>query len=258
MSLSSKILAALTGRKSTGPATDPGFPEIKGQGYLQTLAEIVSAMEAEWYLEIGSRSGTSLARIGCNFIAIDPEFKLSNPVFQAARKMHFFQMTSDAFFEDDFLASTGIRPDVAFVDGMHHFEFALRDFINCEAAMGPDGVVILHDVCPSTLAMASRDMDELHARRAWTGDVWKVVVALRDHRPDLQIHVLDAAKTGLCVIHGLNPQDRTLKDKLDEIIAHYVDADLGKLGPAWFYDRFTLTPAEGFAERLRATLKARG
>lgn len=251
----SKLSGSLFGRRQKGLHRDPGFPEISGQGYLQTLVEIVTARQANWYLEIGSRSGTSLSKIGCNFIAIDPEFQIRNPVFQRAQKMHFFQMTSDEFFADDFLATTGITPDVAFIDGMHHFEFALRDFLNCEATMGPDGVIVLHDVCPSTAAMASRDLTELNAKRAWTGDVWKVVAALMDHRPDLEIHVLDAAKTGLCVIHGLNPDSRILRDNLPEIIAQYIDVDIGSVGPAWYYDRIAIQPSHGFAARLAVSPK---
>jgi hypothetical protein len=192
---SKSILSRLTGRAKTG-ASDPGFPEISGQPYLDTLEAIVTGLAADWYLEIGSRTGTSLTRIPCNFIAIDPVFQLQNASFRDARQMHFFQMTSDDFFATDFLQRNAIRPKAAFIDGMHHFEYALRDFANCEAVMDKDGVVLLHDVCPTTYGMASRDTTELEASRAWTGDVWKVVVALKDFRPDLEVHVLDCFKTG--------------------------------------------------------------
>lgn len=256
MTGSSKLLAALTGKKKKkGKVPDPGFPEITGQHYLTTLVDIVTGLDADWYLEIGSRSGTSLAKIPCNFVAIDPEFQIANPVFQSARQMHFFQMTSDDFFADGFLGRAGITPDVAFIDGMHHFEYALRDFLNCEAAMGRDGVIILHDVCPSTAVMASRDMAELHALRPWTGDVWKVVLALLDHRPDLSVHILDAAKTGLCVVHGLDPANTILRDNLDAILAQYMDHDLGRMGPDTLYGRLPLEPAAGILDRIGAARK---
>jgi len=251
----SKLLGALTGRKGKVIMPDPGFPAITGQHYLDTLVDIVTTLKAEWYLEIGSRSGTSLARMPCNYLAIDPKFQIANPIFQDARMMHFFQMTSDDFFADGFLARAGINPDVAFIDGMHHFEFALRDFLNCEAAMGPDGVIVLHDACPSTNMMATRDLTELNAGRAWTGDVWKVVVALLDHRPDLKIHLLDAAKTGLCVVHGLDPSNTTLRDNLDAIIAQYVAQDLRKTGPETLYGRLPLEPADGATRHLAAALR---
>jgi hypothetical protein len=236
-------------RQSPFDAPEPGFPLVKGTHYLHVFADIVQASKADWYLEIGSRTGDSLARIQCNFVAIDPEFNPSNPVFQAATQIHFFQMTSDAFFDGEHLAQLCVTPQVAFIDGMHHFEFALRDFMNCEAAMAPDGTIILHDVCPATKVMATRDMAELNGGRAWTGDVWKVVAALIDHRPDLDVSVLDAQKTGLCVVRGLDPNNRTLKDNMDAIIAEYIDQDLDEDKARAYYGRFELVDAKGFAAR---------
>jgi hypothetical protein len=246
---SKSILSRLTGRSKTG-ASDPGFPEISGQPYLDTLEAIVTGMSADWYLEIGSRTGTSLTRIPCNFIAIDPVFQLENARFRDARQMHFFQMTSDDFFATDFLQRNGIRPKAAFIDGMHHFEYALRDFANCEAVMDKDGVVLLHDVCPTTYGMASRDTTELEASRAWTGDVWKVVVALKDVRPDLEVHVLDCFKTGLCAVRGLDPSNRTLFDEFDEIVARYIDLDLSQFGAEAYYATVGVESAETFTERM--------
>ena len=38
--------------------------------------------------------------------------------------------------------------DLAFIDGMHHFEFALRDFINVEKYCSADSIILIHDVYP--------------------------------------------------------------------------------------------------------------
>ena len=230
---------------------DSLFPQIEGVGYLEVLQDIVSSRDAKWYLEIGSRSGSSLSKINCNFIAIDPEFKISNPVFRDAREMFFFQMTSDNFFSSNFLARSSISPDVAFIDGMHHFEFALRDFINCERSMKKDGVILLHDVCPTSFEMAKREPTELNAGRPWTGDVWKVVVALLEYRPDLKIDVLDSRKTGLCVISKLDGKSRILSDKYDEIVSRYIDLELEVMGPNLLYQNFNISSSSGFAETLR-------
>jgi hypothetical protein len=244
-----KFFNVLRRGKPKTVSRDPGFPEVSGSPYLHVLSEVVSRSKAEWYLEIGSRTGQSLAHVGCNFIAIDPEFRISNPVFRNARQMHFFQMTSDDFFASGYLDGMSVTPDVAFIDGMHHFEYALRDFINCEASMAKDGTVILHDVCPSTFAMATRDMSELEARRPWTGDVWKVVVALLDHRPDLEVHVLDCYKTGLCIVRGLDPLNTKLQDNIEAIIAQYINLNLSDYGPESYFGRFKLASAQGFAAR---------
>jgi cyclopropane fatty-acyl-phospholipid synthase-like methyltransferase len=164
--------------------------------------------------------------------------------------MHFFQMESDDFFATGYLKKLGIQPDVAFIDGMHHFEYALRDFINCEASMTKNGTVMLHDVLPTTFSMATRAMSELEASRPWTGDVWKVVVALLDHRPDLELHVLDCYKTGLCAIRGLDPNNTTLHDNFDAILAMYIDMDLSDDGPESYFSRFPLEAARGFSDRV--------
>ena len=73
-------------------------------------------------------------------MAVDPEFAVTADVFNSARQMHFMQQTSDAFFASGFLGKLGIVPDFAFIDGMHLFEFALRDFINVEKHATADTV----------------------------------------------------------------------------------------------------------------------
>ena len=129
-------------RKTQKPvdAPEPGYADNTGLHYLDVLARLFQSRKPDWYLEIGSRDECrSLSFCPCNYIAIDIEFAVRHDVFNAAREMFFFQQTSDDFFASGFLARNGIVPDMAFVDGLHHFEFALRDFMNCERSMRPDG-----------------------------------------------------------------------------------------------------------------------
>ncbi|MEM6538781.1 MAG: glycosyltransferase, partial [Pseudomonadota bacterium] len=53
---------------------------------------------------------------------------------------------------------------------------------------------------------------------AWCGDVYKVIPILREYRPDLTIHVVEAFvgpyRKGLAIVSGLNPEDTTLSDSL--------------------------------------------
>lgn len=55
--------------------------------------------------------------------------------------LHLFQATSDDFFASDFLRRDGIRLGLSFLDGMHLYEFLLRDVMNTEAASDPNGVI---------------------------------------------------------------------------------------------------------------------
>ncbi len=49
--------------------------------------------------------------------------------------------------------------------------------------------------------------------------------------------------TGLVLVSGLNPNDRTLAKKYDEIVAEWQDVELVDYGPERFYDSFETTRA---------------
>ncbi|WJY21191.1 class I SAM-dependent methyltransferase [Fontisubflavum oceani] len=205
-------------RKRRRTQLEPGFRRMTGRHYHDVLIEIERRVEPQWYVEIGSRSDTSIAHRKCNFVAIDPVLRIEADVFNDARELHFMQQTSDDFFASGFLGKLGIVPDFAFIDGMHKFEFALRDFMNLEAVMEPGGLIAMHDVCPYDYAMAERDPAPGTTPFAWTGDVWKTVLVLKELRPDLRIDVLNAASTGLACIRNLDPANRGLLERYDEVV----------------------------------------
>lgn len=227
---------------------EPGYPRNAGTHYLDVLDAAEAVLQPDLYLEIGSRSGTSLARRKCSFIGIDPEFCLATPVYNSGRQMHFMQMTSDDFFKSDFLGKLGLRPEMAFVDGMHLFEFALRDFINCERTMARDGVIFFHDVLPFNAAMTSRTYVP---GTPWTGDVWKTILALVETRPDLTVSVVGAAKTGLACVRGLKGSDASWGVGYDEIVSRYRDLDLGSYGISKYLDKVRPVAPEQFLSSLK-------
>lgn len=234
-------------KKKPGREREPGCGENNGLHYRKVLDGFFKTRAPDWYVEIGSRDGRSLSMCPCNYVAIDIEFKVEHDVFNGARQMLFFQESSDDFFASEFLRRNRIRPDLAFVDGLHHFEFALRDFINCERNMGSGGLICLHDVSPYNTAMTTRDTDYTNVlKRPWTGDVWKVIAALLDFRPDLDINILNAEATGLGCIGNLDPTNMVLTERYDEIIARYMDINLAETGPSAYFDRFDLADAAAF------------
>jgi hypothetical protein len=93
-----------------------------------------------------------------------------------------------------------------FIDGMHHAEYALRDFMNAERIAGPCSLIVLDDVMPNHPAQAER----VRRTRAWTGDVWKLAVALRELRPDLLMLSVDASPAGLLLVAGLDADSQVL------------------------------------------------
>lgn len=224
-------------------AGDDGFQRASGPSYFDLLSALHRSLAPDLYLEIGSRTGNSLAIARGDFIAVDPAFNLKRLLTFPGRQGHLFQMTSDEFFASGFLESTGRKPGFAFLDGMHLFEFLLRDFMNAEARMGPEGVIALHDCCPYDAAMAARERGRT---RAWTGDVWKLVPILQELRPDLSIEVFDAAPTGLVVIRNLDPESRILAAAAPELEASLRDVTIEGYGPARFYASFPWASAADF------------
>lgn len=188
-----------------------------GLNYLDFLAQMHRSIEPDWYLEIGTQTGKSLLAAHCNCVSVDPEYTLKHEIMGQKPSLMMFQETSDSFFERGVLDMLGQRIDLAFLDGMHLYEFLLRDFMNAERYMSPKGAIVMHDCLPFEPSMAERDRRNAKTR-AWTGDVWKVIPILRKYRPDLEISLFDAAPTGLTVVRNLDPGNDVLRRNYDEII----------------------------------------
>jgi predicted O-methyltransferase YrrM len=163
------------------------------------LAWLHRWLQPALYLEIGVDRGVSLACAGGPAIGVDPrpELKLTAELPPSAR---IVASSSDAFFAQQAEALLQPAPELAFIDGMHLFEFALRDLIHTEARMAPWGLIVVDDIFPCHPVQA-------HRRRrsgSWTGDVWKLLPILRQHRPDLTLLCLNAHTTGMLLIAGLD------------------------------------------------------
>ena len=130
-----------------------------------------------------------------------------------------FRTTSDEYFSrpDPLAPIGGIPFDLAFIDGLHLFEFALRDFIFAERHASARGMIVFNDVLPRTVEEAAR---ERHTK-AWTGDVFRVLEVLARFRPDVIVIPIDTEPTGLLAVVGLNPMDTTLADRYDEILSEF-------------------------------------
>jgi len=200
------------------------MPEATGN-YIWYLDRVHRRLLPRTYLEIGVCHGRSLALVlpGTRAIGIDP-----NPTIRYAigREAKVFPMTSDAFFAHHAADEYGTeRIDLAFIDGLHLAESALRDFANVERRAHPGSVVLMHDLYPIDEASASREQQTV----LWSGDVWKAALALRTFRPDLTVTTLAARPTGLGVVTGLDPGSTVLHDRYDEIVRWMDDLDYADL-----------------------------
>jgi hypothetical protein len=131
-------------------------------------------------------------------------------------------MTSDDFFAGPHRQLLSASPDLVFIDGMHLFENALRDFMHTERLAGPGTLVVFDDVFPNHPAQAAR----ARHTRVWAGEVWKIYLCLREHRPDLFILPVDASPTGLLLVGGLDPNNRVLWDRYNPIVRANIAEDV--------------------------------
>ncbi len=180
------------------------------------LSELHEKLQPKLYLEIGVDKGVSLSRAQCDAIGVDPrpQLDLSEPIKDNAR---IITASSDAFFRDQASELLKSPPDLVFIDGMHLFEFALRDFMNVEQYATPSTLVVIDDVhpCHPTQALRRRKSN------AWTGDIWKLHAILNEYRPDLNIIDIDANTTGLLLIWGLDAQNNILHTNYPFIVDKY-------------------------------------
>ena len=161
---------------------------------------LVRELHLRSYLEIGVFEGETFANVEVRRrYGVDPD-PLFDPVL-LPRGSKFAVMTSDAFF-------AMIRPskhfDVAFIDGLHTVEQTYRDLINTFAHLR-GGVVLIDDTVPSDEYSAIPDQQESYRARdaaglegrPWHGDVWRVVMLLDRHHPELEWRT---------IVDGGNPQ----------------------------------------------------
>ena len=111
--------------------------------------------------------------------------------------------------------------DLAFIDGMHLLEFALRDFMNIERFCARTSVIVFDDMLPRNVEEAARD----RTTKFWAGDVFKMQGILRSYRPDLVAIPVDTGPTGLLVVLRPDARNRDLRDHYDAIVANAVRPD---------------------------------
>lgn len=191
---------------------------LPGDDYLAWLARLHAELSPRTYLEIGVDAGRtlSLARPPTLAFGVDPA-PVAPRAFAATTRT--FAVESDAFFASaDAESLFGADPiALAFVDGLHLFEQALKDFLHVERRAARGSVVLFHDCLPLDAATARRE----RATGFWTGDVWKILPILARHRPDLDVFVIPAYPTGLGVVTRLDPSSTVLAARYDAIVAEF-------------------------------------
>lgn len=199
---------------------------LPGPDFRERIAAIHDHVRPRAYLEIGVAQGRTiaLARPDTVAIGVDPEPRIEPPL---GPNVQIFPLPSDEFLARSELTSIfNVHPlDLAFIDGMHNFEFALRDFIGVERLSTMKSTILIHDTYPLDRVTADRNRTTVF----WSGDTWRLVLALKKYRPDLSIHTIATAPTGLTVIRNLNPGSRVLAERRETIIAEFLTVDYSAL-----------------------------
>lgn len=125
-------------------------------------------------------------------VGVDPA-----PAFNVTRLppgLSFHAVESDTYFAS---ITPDVTFDLAFLDGLHTFEQTWVDLLNALAHL-PHGAILIDDTVPIDRfsAMPSRTAYDDYARsagltfRVWMGDVWKVVICINRHLPELNVRTI--------------------------------------------------------------------
>jgi hypothetical protein len=208
---------------------------MHGEHYSELLLRLHRHLRPRTYVEIGVETGATLRLVqsGTLALGIDPQPAITSELPAGVR---LFSETSDDFFakRDVRAELSGAAVDLAFIDGMHHFEYALRDFMHLELFCARDATILIHDCFPHDRRTALRQRETYF----WTGDVWRLIVLLKKYRPDLSIHTIATPPTGLAIIRGMDPASKFIAANLAALGEEFVALDYsflaedraGKLG----------------------------
>ena len=216
----------------------------------KVILTLMKRKKLSHYLEIGVFNGHIFFRVKSPFkIAVDPDFQFDN--LRKAGKLFlnpynifnkYFEKTSDDFFSED---APGLFSDkkleVALIDGMHEYAFALRDVENCLKYLSGDGVIVLHDCNPQVKA-DSVSFEEWKARNfegTWNGDVWRTLIHLRSLREDINVFTLDCDH-GLGIVTFGKPENK-INYSLEQI-REFTFEDFDRNRSSWI----NLKPADYF------------
>jgi hypothetical protein len=157
---------------------------------INTLAKRLSASR---YIEIGLQRGYTFENIDIDTrVGVDPA-----PLFDVEKLpvgVSVFAVESDTYFAS---LTPEVAFDIAFIDGLHTFEQTKSDVFNALRHV-PTGVLLIDDTVPSDEIAAMRNIDESYAQRRkmasddprWMGDVWKLVVYIDRHLPQLDFRTI--------------------------------------------------------------------
>ena len=194
------------------------YRDLTGPDYREVLTTVHERLRPDVYLEIGlARGDTFLLSKGSRLsIGVDPQPQIRE---RLPSHLKVFRMRSDDFFAapKNRALLTENPAQLSFVDGLHEFGQALRDVFNVEHFSKPDSLVFIHDAVPLNEATATSSRHTAF----WSGDVWKVIIALKECCQDLTIETLPCPPTGLAVVTNLNPERNLSATEIGQMVERF-------------------------------------
>jgi hypothetical protein len=194
--------------------------QLEGANYKTVLNEVHLTLRPKRYLEIGVETGASLslAKEGCFAIGVDPDPRI---ICDLRAWTQIYKMTSEQFFA----TYSGEPFDLIFIDGLHQFKAVAQDFIGAEKLTHSNTLMLFHDPIPLTKETSQPEF----TRGFWTGDVWKLIPALIEARPDLKVKTMPCSPSGITFVSGFS----TPKGLSKEIIKKYDKKDFSWINADW-------------------------
>jgi hypothetical protein len=159
--------------------------------YLDVLSFLHERYLVRRYLEIGIRSGQSLALSTAEFrIGVDPAFSVQH---ELKGQVQLERATSDDFFA----TYKGAPFDLIFIDGLHVATQVVADIHNSLQHLSPTGLIAIHDTVPVSRLIATRR----RYTAIWTGDVYRALTPFIESNRD-DVLTLLVLHTGLTLLRS--------------------------------------------------------
>ncbi len=183
---------------------------------INTLAKGINASR---YIEIGLRRGYTFRNIDIDTrVGVDPA-----PLFDVEKLpvgVSVFAVESDTYFAS---LAPEVTFDLAYLDGLHTFEQTKSDLFNALRHV-PIGALLIDDTVPSDEIASMRDIDESYAQRRkiasddrhWMGDVWKLVVYIDRHLPQLDFRTIVGSGDIQTLVWRLQPGEPISEPSRDD------------------------------------------
>ena len=151
------------------------------------------------YLEIGVFKGETFHNVNMQHrSAVDPNFLFNISDYESLPNTYFFTQKSDEFFSNmdkihNEVYNQKIFYDIVYIDGLHVFKQALRDFTNSLMHTHEKTIWIFDDTIPCDPWSSLPNQKQCYKlrdlagskSRAWHGDVFKCVFTIHDFYPDI-------------------------------------------------------------------------